>query len=53
MAAYRLKLTRRGRLNWHYKSDGRDLVAAREPDTSFWRRLMTRLMGLLPIEGQM
>jgi len=51
--AYRLTLNRRGRLNWHYTSDGRELIAAKEPDTSFWRRLLTRLMGLLPIEGQM
>ena len=51
--AYRLQLTRRGRLNWHYRSGGQDLVATTEPDTSFWRRLLTRLMGLLPIEGQM
>jgi putative cardiolipin synthase len=51
--AYRLQLTRRRRLNWHYRSGGQDLVATTEPDTSFWRRLLTRLMGLLPIEGQM
>ena len=51
--AYRLQLTRTGRLNWHYMSGGRELVARNEPDTSFWRRLLTRLMGLLPIEGQM
>ena len=51
--AYRLQLTRRGRLNWHYRSGGQDRVATTEPDTSFWRRLLTRLMGLLPIEGQM
>ncbi len=51
--AYRLQLNRRGRLNWHYRSGGQDLVATTEPDTSFWRRLLTRLMGLLPIEGQM
>jgi len=51
--AYRLTLNRRGRLNWHYTSDGRELIAAKDPDTSFWRRLLTRLMGLLPIEGQM
>ena len=52
-AAYRLRLSPAGRLNWHYRSNGRELVARKEPDTSFWRRLLTRLMGLLPIESQM
>ena len=51
--AYRLQLNRRGRLNWHYRSGGHDVVAGKEPDTSLWRRLLTRLMGLLPIEEQM
>ncbi len=51
--AYRLQLNRRGRLNWHYSSGGQDLVARKEPDTSLWRRILTRLMGLLPIEEQM
>jgi putative cardiolipin synthase len=51
--AYRLQLNNRGRLNWHYGSGGQDLVAHTEPETSLWRRLLTRLMGLLPIEEQM
>ncbi len=51
--AYRLQLSQRGRLNWHYRSAGQDLVARKEPDTSLWRRILTRLMGLLPIEEQM
>jgi len=51
--AYRLQLNGRGRINWHYVSNGLELVARTEPDTRFWRRLLTRLMGLLPIEGQM
>jgi putative cardiolipin synthase len=51
--AYRLQLNRRGRLNWHYNSQGEILVARTEPDTSLWRRILTRLMGLLPIEEQM
>ncbi len=50
---YRLQLNRRGRLNWHYNSRGQSLVARTEPDTSLWRRILTRLMGLLPIEEQM
>jgi putative cardiolipin synthase len=51
--AYRLQVNNRGRLNWHYGSGGQDLVARTEPETSLWRRLLTRLMGLLPIEEQM
>ena len=51
--AYRLQLNQRGRLNWHYNSRGQTLVARTEPDTSLWRRMLTRLMGLLPIEEQM
>jgi cardiolipin synthase C len=51
--AYRLQLNRRGRLNWHYSSRGQSLAARTEPDTSLWRRILTRLMGLLPIEEQM
>ena len=52
-AAYRLRVNQRGRLNWHYASDGEERIASKEPDTSLWRRFLTRLMGLLPIEGQM
>ena len=51
--AYRLQVNKRGRLNWHYGSGGKEFVARTEPDTSLWRRILTRLMGLLPIEEQM
>jgi putative cardiolipin synthase len=51
--AYQLRLNGRGRLTWHYLEQGSSRVASTEPDTSFWRRFRTRLMGLLPIEGQM
>jgi putative cardiolipin synthase len=53
LAAYQLKLTPKGRLNWHYMSNGHSHIATREPDTSLWRRFWTRLMGWLPIEEQM
>ncbi len=52
-SAYALQLGRRGRLLWSYRQGGREQIATKEPHTSFWRRLLTRLMGLLPIEGQM
>jgi len=53
LSAYQLKLNSNGRLNWHFTSRGQSLIATREPDTSLWRRFLTRLMGWLPIEGQM
>lgn len=53
LTAYQLKLNGKGRLNWHYTSRGQGRIATREPDTSLWRRFLTRLMGWLPIEGQM
>jgi putative cardiolipin synthase len=51
--AYRLQLNDRGRLNWHFSSNGKEALVRTEPDTSLWRRILTRLMGLLPIEGQL
>ena len=51
--AYRLQLSARGRLRWHFRTRRGEQQAVREPDTTMWRRLRTWLMGLLPIEGQM
>jgi putative cardiolipin synthase len=33
-------------------AEGREVVRTREPRASFWRRLAARLLGLLPLEGQ-
>jgi len=52
-SAYQLQLNHKGRLTWHHMRDGHDRELTTEPDTGFWRRLRTRLMSLLPIEGQM
>ena len=52
-SAYRLGLNQRGRLTWHQAGDGKGRVLTTEPETGFWRRFRTRLMGLLPIERQM
>jgi len=52
-SAYRLQLNQRGRLTWHQVGDGKGRVLTTEPETGFWRRFRTRLMGLLPIERQM
>ena len=52
-SAYALRLNEKGRLTWHQAGNGPGCVLTKEPETGFWRRLRTRLMGLLPIEGQM
>jgi len=52
-SAYELRLNNKGRLTWCHSRDNVEHVSMVEPDTSFWRRFRTRLMGLLPIEGQM
>ena len=52
-SAYRLYLGRSGGLRWSY-GDGQDeQVMKTEPETTFLRRLATKFMSLLPIEGQM
>jgi len=51
--AYRLGLNHGGKLQWHYRTANGMQVASKEPHTSVWRRLATRFLGLLPIEGQM
>lgn len=51
--AYKLQLSRKGRLQWLLQTGGVDEIITTEPQTSLWRRIMTKLMSLLPIEGQM
>ncbi len=51
--AYKLRLSQKGRLQWLLTAAGLEEVITTEPQTGFWRRLRTRLMGLLPIEEQM
>ena len=51
--AYKLRLSAKGRLQWLLSAGGVAEIITTEPQTSFWRRLRTRLMGLLPIEEQM
>jgi len=51
--AYRLKLRSNGGIEWAYKSGDGWLSSNTEPLASIWRRLMTRLLSYLPIEGQM
>jgi putative cardiolipin synthase len=51
--AYKLRLSPKGRLLWLLQTADVEEVITTEPQTSLWRRFRTRLMGLLPIEGQM
>jgi putative cardiolipin synthase len=51
---YRLGLDEEsGALVWRYFEQGAGRIVRKEPRTSLWRRIRTRLMGLLPIEEQM
>jgi cardiolipin synthase C len=40
-------------LVWHGAEAGEALVFHVEPDTSWWQRFRVRLLGVLPIEGQL
>ncbi len=51
--AYKLSLSEKGRLQWLLQTSGVEEVITTEPQTSFWRRFLTKLMSLLPIEEQM
>ena len=51
--AYSVRLARTGGLRWKYLTRNGERVAAKEPHTDLWRRTKTRMMSLLPIEGQM
>jgi putative cardiolipin synthase len=51
--AYRLGLSEKQKLQWRYRISDGYRIDTREPHTSVWRRIATRLLGLLPIEGQM
>lgn len=50
---YRLRLGAGERTEWHFDNGHSTIIYNKEPDTTFWRRLRTRLMGFLPIEEQM
>jgi cardiolipin synthase C len=51
--AYSLRLGRTGGIRWKYVTRDGERIARNEPHTTIWRRTLTRLMSLLPIEGQM
>jgi putative cardiolipin synthase len=52
--AFRLALApETGRIQWHGRVDGEQRVFDVSPYTGFLQRLMTGLIGLLPIESQL
>ena len=51
--AYKLRLSEKGKLQWLLRTAGVEEVITTEPQTSLWRRFLTKLMSLLPIEEQM
>lgn len=51
--AYKLKLRSGGGLQWVYQLRDAEAFSNTEPHASIWRRLVTRLLSYLPIEGQM
>jgi putative cardiolipin synthase len=52
--AYQTVLDDRGRLRWIARQeDGTQIVYTKEPDTGFWTRVGVRMMGWLPIKGQL
>lgn len=51
--AYRLQLSEKRRLQWLLDAASGDELITTEPGTTWWRRFKTRLLSILPIEGQM
>ncbi len=51
--AYKLRLSHKGKLQWLLQTAGVEEVITTEPQTSLWRRFLTKLLSLLPIEEQM
>jgi putative cardiolipin synthase len=51
--SWRVELDSSRRLRWVRRDAGRDVVANREPDAGFWRRVFAALMALLPIRTQL
>ena len=50
---YSLRLARTGGVRWKYVTRNGERIVAKEPHTTLARRLKTKLMSFLPIEGQM
>lgn len=50
---YRLTLSDSNRILWRYSSADGEAVSSKEPHTSIWRRMLTRIVSVFPIESQM
>jgi putative cardiolipin synthase len=51
--AYKLRLSGKGKLQWLLQAGDVEEVITTEPQTSLWRRFLTKLLSLLPIEEQL
>ena len=52
-ATYQVIVNEDGWLRWISREDGQETVYEREPETGFWKRFTTGLMGLLPLDSQL
>lgn len=51
--SYGLQLDENDRLRWHAQQDGLPVVYDREPEAGWFRRVLARIVGLLPLESQL
>lgn len=51
--SYALKLDEDGRLRWHAQQNGLPVVYDHEPEAGWLRRIVARIVGLLPLESQL
>jgi len=51
--SFEVSLADNGRLQWKELVDGQPAVHLRDPYTGFTRRVVTRMLGWLPIESQL
>ncbi len=47
-AAYRVVENERGKLEWHARIDGEEIIETKEPLTSWWRRFKAWFMKIAP-----
>jgi putative cardiolipin synthase len=47
-AAYRLHVNERGKLEWHARIDGIEIIETKDPLTSWWLRLKAWVMKIVP-----
>jgi putative cardiolipin synthase len=51
--AYRLYLNENDRLRWSIENDQSTKVWKHDPDSPFWRRMLARIIRLIPIENEL